>query len=160
MTFHACSAAQRSRLARRPTRRMRDVIISVMPPLQPQLTPVDASSSHYCQAALESNSPPLSLSSLFACSSWRCGPLLMPHIDSALNSRQFATIAVCRLPIADCRLLIAVNFSLVTAFPDSLPNPNPNPIPIPLPAANVHFLPQRRCRRSKRAASLAAKMHF
>lgn len=165
MTFHACSAAQRSRLVRRPTRRMRDVIISVMPPpLQPQLTPVDASSSHYCQAALESNSPPLSLSPLFARSSWRCGPLLMPHIDSALNSRQFAPIAVCRLPIADCRLLIAVNFSLVTAFPDSLPNPNPNPnpnpIPIPLPAANVHFLPQRRCRRSKRAASLAAQMHF
>lgn len=71
----------------------------------------------YCQAALESElpllhlSPPSPLLSLL-------GPLLMPHIDSATNSRQFAPIVDCRLPIVDYWLQLSL-----AAFPDSLPIP-------------------------------------
>lgn len=124
---------QRSRLLSRPTRRMRDVIISVMPPQLTRESALESSrgdSRLYCQAALESDSPrfPLLPSHLL-------GPLLMPHIDSATNSRQFA-------PIVDCRLLIAVKFSLVRCIPGhSLPIPT-LPIPIPVARFNVHFLPQ------------------
>lgn len=53
-------AVQRSRLLSRPTRRMRDVIISVMPPQLTRESALESScgdSRLYCQAALESDSP-------------------------------------------------------------------------------------------------------